>query len=159
MSSATISAPRAGTRRRATTPPAAAPISIKGKVSSSVANLYRRPRVWLEGYHSLGWGASPETLMFATRENYLYGCTLLNLHGLYYTTYGSHWEWAPPCYHFRMPYWEHMDVFLRYFDRMSYLLSQGHFVAMSRSSIRSPPTRRRWMATRRGRRRSISGRG
>jgi hypothetical protein len=102
---------------------------IKGKVSSSVANLYRQPRVWLEGYHSLGWHASPETLMFATRENYLYGCTLLNLHGLYYTTYGSHWEWAPPCYHFRMPYWEHMDVFLRYFDRMSYLLSQGHFVA------------------------------
>lgn len=98
---------------------------IKGKVSSSVANLYQRPRVWLEGYHSLGWGATPENLMFATRENYLYGCTLLNLHGLYYTTYGSHWEWAPPSYHFRMPYWEHMDVFLGYFDRLSYLMSQG----------------------------------
>jgi hypothetical protein len=102
---------------------------IKGKVSSSVANLYQRPRVWLEGYHSLGWGASPEVLMFATRENYLYGCTLLNLHGLYYTTYGSYWEWAPPDYHFRMPYWAHMEHFLRYFDRLSYLLSQGHFVA------------------------------
>jgi hypothetical protein len=101
---------------------------IKGKVSSSIANLYQRPRVWLEGYHSLGWGATPECIMFATRENYLYGCTLLNLHGLYYTTYGSHWEWAPPCYHFRMPYWRHMGVFLRYFDRLSYLLSQGHFV-------------------------------
>ncbi len=101
---------------------------IKGKVSSSIANLYRRPRVWLEGYHSLGWGATPERLMLATRENYLYGCTLLNLHGLYYTTYGSHWEWAPPCYHFRMPYWAHMDVFLGYFDRLSYLMSQGHQV-------------------------------
>ncbi len=54
---------------------------IKGKVSSSIANLYQRPRVWLEGYHSLGWGATPELLMFATRENYLYGCTLLKLHG------------------------------------------------------------------------------
>jgi hypothetical protein len=102
---------------------------IKGKVSSSIANLYQRERVWLEGYHSLGWGASPEVLMFATRENYLYGCTLLNLHGLYYTTYGSYWEWAPPDYHFRMPYWAHMEHFLRYFDRLSYLLSQGHFVA------------------------------
>lgn len=101
---------------------------IKGKVSSSIANLYQQPRVWLEGYHSLGWGAAPELLMFATRENYLYGCTLLNLHGLYYTTYGSHWEWAPPCYHFRMPYWEHMDVFLGYFERLSYLMSQGHTV-------------------------------
>jgi len=68
-------------------------------------------------------------LMFATRENYLYGCTLLNLHGLYYSTYGSHWEWAPPCHHFRMPYWAHMDVFLKYFERLSFLLSQGHLVA------------------------------
>lgn len=98
---------------------------IKGKVSSSIANLYRRPRVWLEGYHSLGWAATPELLMHATRENYLYGCTLLNLHGCYFTTYGSHWEWAPPDHHFRMPFWAHMDTFLGYFDRLSYLLSQG----------------------------------
>ncbi len=98
---------------------------IKGKVSSSIANLYNRPRVWLEGYHSLGWGATPERLMYATSENYLYGCNLLNLHGLYYTTHGSYWEWAPPDYHFRMPYWEHMDVFMKYFERLSWLLSQG----------------------------------
>jgi len=101
---------------------------IKGRVSSSIANLYQRPRVWLEGYHSLGWGATPEQLMYATRENFLYGCTLLNLHGLYYSTYGSYWEWAPPCYHFRMPYWAHMDSFLNYFNRLSWLMSQGHTV-------------------------------
>lgn len=101
---------------------------IKNKVSSSIANLYNRPRVWLEGYHSLGWGATLEQLMFATRENYLYGATLLNLHGLYYSTYGSYWEWAPPCYHFRMPYWKHMKAFLQYFERLSYVLSQGTFV-------------------------------
>jgi len=98
---------------------------IKGKVSSSIAHLYRRPRVWLEGYHSLGWGATPENLMVATCENYLYGCNLLNLHGLYYTTHGSFWEWAPPCYHFRMPYWDHLGTFLKYFERLSYLMSQG----------------------------------
>ncbi|MBN1909705.1 MAG: hypothetical protein JW818_08200, partial [Pirellulales bacterium] len=98
---------------------------IKGKVSSSIAQLYGRPRVWLEGYHSLGWSATPERLMYATRENYLYGCTLLSLHGLYYTTHGGYWEWAPPCYHFRMPYWDHIGVFLKYFERLSYLMSQG----------------------------------
>jgi hypothetical protein len=97
-------------------------------VSSSIANLYGLPRVQLEGYHSLGWGAAPAQLMAATCENYLYGCNLLSLHGLYYTTYGSHWEWAPPCYHFRMPYWAHMGTFLRYFERLSYLMSQGHHV-------------------------------
>ena len=98
---------------------------IKGKVSSSIANLNERPRVWLEGYHSLGWGATPNDLMEATNENFVYGCTLLNLHGLYYTTHGSFWEWAPPCYHFRMPYWEHFGGFLKYFERLSWLLSQG----------------------------------
>ncbi len=98
---------------------------IKDKVSSSIGNLYQRPRVWLEGYHSLGWGANPNGLMFATNENFVYGATLLNLHGLYYTTHGSYWEWAPPCYHFRMPYWKHMDVFLKYYERLSYVLSQG----------------------------------
>ena len=98
---------------------------IKGKVSSSIAHLYGRPRVWLEGYHSLGWSATPARLMQATCENYIYGCNLLNLHGLYYTTHGSFWEWAPPSYHFRMPYWNHMDSFFDYFERLSYIMSQG----------------------------------
>ena len=97
----------------------------KNKVSSSIAHLYKRPRVWLEGYHSLGWGATPATIFESTNRNFLYGANLLNLHGLYYTTHGSFWEWAPPCYHFRMPYWEHMGAFFKYFERMSYLLSQG----------------------------------
>ncbi len=98
---------------------------LKDKVSSSIANVYQRPRVWLEGYHSLGWGATPDRLMYATNENFVYGCTLLNLHGLYYTTHGSYWEWAPPCYHFRMPYWEHFGTFLKYFERLSFVFSQG----------------------------------
>ena len=98
---------------------------IKDKVSSSMAHLYRRPRVWLEGYHSLGWGATPATIFDSSCKNFLYGASLLNLHGLYYTTHGGFWEWAPPCFHFRMPYWDHMGAFFKYFERLSYLLSQG----------------------------------
>ena len=98
---------------------------IKGKVSSSIAHLYQRPRVWLEGYHSSGWGTGLAQITDATRRNLLYGCTLVNLHGLYYTTHGGHWEWAPPCFHFRMPYWDHMGAWFKYFERLSYLLSQG----------------------------------
>ena len=37
-------------------------------------------------------------------------------------------EWAPPCFHFRMPYWEHMKKWLEYIERLSYLTSQGHHV-------------------------------
>ncbi|MBR5160578.1 MAG: hypothetical protein IKW80_03040, partial [Thermoguttaceae bacterium] len=102
---------------------------IKDKVSASICALYQRPRVWLEGYHSLGWGANPDGLMFATNENFVFGTTLLNLHGLYYSTRGGYWEYAPPCYHFRMPYWAHMNVFLKYYERLSYLLSQGTWQA------------------------------
>ncbi|MDO5308206.1 MAG: glycosyl hydrolase [Planctomycetia bacterium] len=98
---------------------------IKNKVSSSIAHFYERPRVWLEGYHSFGWGAAPEKLLDATNDNFLFGANLLNLHGLYYTTYGGFWEWAPPCYHFRQPYWENFEVFLRYFERLSFALTRG----------------------------------
>ncbi len=101
---------------------------IKGKVSSSIASLYQLPRVQLEGYHSLGWGATTEQITKATCENYLYGCNLLSLHGFYTTTFGSHWEWAPPSYHFRMPYWNHMGGLLKYVERLSYLMSQGRHV-------------------------------
>jgi hypothetical protein len=57
--------------------------------------------------------------------NIVLGHNLLTLHGLYYATYGGFWEWAPPCNHFRMPYWAHMGEFLRCSERLSYLLSQG----------------------------------
>ena len=102
---------------------------VKNKVGSSIAHLYERPRVWLEGYHSLGWQASPAVLFDSSNRNFLYGSSLLNLHGLYYSTFGGWWEWAPPCYHFRMPYWAHMPTFLTYFERLSFLLSQGVHVA------------------------------
>lgn len=44
------------------------------------------------------------------------------------TWHGGWWEWAPPCFHFRMPNWPHMKHWLRYAERMCYLLSQGRHV-------------------------------
>ena len=98
---------------------------IKNKVASSIAHLYLRPRVWLEGYYGSGWGTSSADVTDATFANFAQGQNLLTLHGLYYSTHGGWWEWAPPCNHFRMPYWKHMDVFMRCVQRLSYLLSQG----------------------------------
>ena len=98
---------------------------IKNKVSSSIAHLYERPRTWLEGYYGSGWGTTSAQVVDATWRNFAQGHNLLTLHGLYYSTKGGWWEWAPPCNHFRMPYWAHMGEFLRAVERMSYLLSQG----------------------------------
>ncbi len=98
---------------------------IQTKVSSSIAHLYKRPRVWLEAYHSMGWGASPSFMHESLQRHYVLGANLLSLHGLYYSTFGGWFEWAPPDFHFRMPYWPHMKLWLRGAERMSYLMSQG----------------------------------
>jgi hypothetical protein len=101
---------------------------VQTKVSSSIAHLYDRPRVWFEAFHSTGWGTTPESFIKATDIHYNLGASLLCLHGLYYTTFGSWWEWAPPDFHFRMPYWPHLKNWFKYVERLSYLLSQGNHV-------------------------------
>jgi hypothetical protein len=98
---------------------------IKNKVASSIAHLYERPRTWLEGYYGSGWGTTTAQITDATFRNFAMGHNLLTLHGMYYSTHGGWWEWAPPDNHLKMPYWAHMDVFLRMAERLSYLLSQG----------------------------------
>ncbi|WP_302976204.1 glycosyl hydrolase [Paraprevotella clara] len=98
---------------------------VKAKVASSIAHLYERPRVWLEGFYSSGWDTSSSDVADAIFANYALGYNLLSLHGLYYATPGGMWEWAPPCNHFRMPYWSVMDTLLAAVERLSFLYSQG----------------------------------
>lgn len=98
------------------------------KVSSSISHLYERPRTWLEAFHSMGWDSNGEWLTSQLDHHMIAGGNLVCLHGLYYSTHGGWWEWAPPCFHFRMPYWPHTKKWLEYVERMSYLLSQGDHV-------------------------------
>ncbi len=98
---------------------------IKVKVNSSIAHLYNRPRVWLEGYHSSGWGTTLESITAPTSDNFIYGANLLNLHGLYYSTDGGFFEWAPPDFHFRMPYWDDEKAWLDKYKRLAQLLTIG----------------------------------
>jgi hypothetical protein len=98
---------------------------MKAKVAASLAHLNERPRVWLEGYYGSGWGTSSEQITDVTFADFLLGYNLLSLHGLYYTTHGGWWEWAPPCNHFRMPYWKHFKTFMDAEQRLAYLMTQG----------------------------------
>ncbi len=98
------------------------------KVSSSIAHLYGRPRTWLEAFYGMGWDSNGEWLASQLDHHVIAGGNLLCLHGLYYSTHGGWWEWAPPCFHFRMPYWPHMKKWLEYAERMSFVLSQGTHV-------------------------------
>ncbi len=100
--------------------------AFKGlKVASSIATLNDRPRVWAECFHSSGWGATPAEMIDGINGVFALGATVINLHSLYYTTAGSWWEWAPPDFHFRQPYWACMGAFNAYATRLSWLLSQG----------------------------------
>ncbi len=99
---------------------------IKAKVAASISHLYERPRVWLEGFHSSGWGTSSSDITDAIFANFVAGYNLMSFHGLYYSTQGGWWEWAPPCNHFRMPYWQQIDPLMNCIQRLSYLLSQGY---------------------------------
>lgn len=101
---------------------------LETKVSSSISHLYQRPRTWLEAFHSMGWGSSGAWLTRQIDHHFIAGGNLVCMHGLYYSTHGGWWEWAPPDFHFRMPYWPHMKQWLNYTERMSYLLSQGSHV-------------------------------
>ena len=99
---------------------------IKAKVAASIAHLYDRPRVWLEGFYGSGWGTTSSGVTDAIFANYAMGYNLLAFHGLYYSTMGGWWEWAPPCNHFHMPYWKQIDPLMDCVQRLSYLMSQGH---------------------------------
>ena len=98
---------------------------IKVKVAASIAHLYQRPRVWLEGYYGSGWGTTSAGIVDATLADFVRGYNLLSFHGMYYATHGGWWEWAPPDNTFRMPYWKHMRGFMDCVQRLSYLLAQG----------------------------------
>ena len=98
---------------------------IKAKVHSSMAHLYQRPRVWLEGYYGSGWGTTSAGVVDATFADFVMGYNLLSFHGMYYATHGGWWEWAPPDNTFRMPYWKHLKGFMECVQRLSFLLSQG----------------------------------
>ena len=100
---------------------------IKAKVASSIAHLYQRPRVWLEGFYGSGWGTTSAGVVDATFADFTMGYNLLSFHGMYYSTHGGWWEWAPPDNTFRMPYWKHLrGSFMQCVQRLSYLLVQGH---------------------------------
>jgi len=101
------------------------PSLIIGKTCASIAQLYGRPRAWLEAYYGTGWGVSPQNLFEWDNQSLMDGYTLLSYHSLYYTTRGGWWAWAPGDPHFRQPYWSLMDGHYAYLRRLCFALSQG----------------------------------
>jgi hypothetical protein len=96
------------------------------KLHSSLAHLYARPRVWLEAFHSTGWGGTLEETFDWLLPWLRAGITLYAPHADYYSTRGGWWEWAAPSTCWRQPYWKHYPLFASTIARLCWLLSRGH---------------------------------
>ncbi|GAA2455178.1 hypothetical protein GCM10010191_87850 [Actinomadura vinacea] len=95
------------------------------RVHSSLAHLYGRDRVWIEAFHSSGWGGTLEETFDWLLPWLRAGATLYNPHAAYYTTKAGWWEWAPPSTDWRQPYWPHHRVFAEAVTRLCAALSMG----------------------------------
>jgi len=98
------------------------------KPHESIAALYGRPRVWIEAFHSSGWGQTLEEIAVLLHPWLANGATLFDPHAIYYSIHGSYWEWAPPDTGWRQPYFVHYPVLADYVSRLCYVLSQGGLV-------------------------------
>ena len=95
------------------------------KIHSSLAWLYGRPRCWVEGFHSTGWGGTIEETFDWLIPWLRAGANFYNPHAVYYSTRGGFWEWAPPSTCWRQPYARHYKPFADTVSRLCKVLATG----------------------------------
>ncbi|MDH6520952.1 hypothetical protein M2163_002062 [Streptomyces sp. SAI-135] len=99
------------------------------KVHSSMAHLYGHERVWIESFHSSGWGGTLEETYDWLLPFLRSGANLYNPHASYFGTAGGWFEWAPPSTDWRQPYWRQYPAFSRAVARLCSILSWGTYSA------------------------------
>lgn len=95
------------------------------KLHSSLAHAYGHERVWIEAFHSSGWGGTLEETFDWLLPWLGAGANLYDPHATYYSTRQGWWEWAPPATDWRQPYWRHHEHFARAVARLCSVLSWG----------------------------------
>lgn len=99
------------------------------KIHSSLAHLYDHERVWIESFHSSGWGGTLEDTYDWLLPFFRSGANLYNPHASYFGTAGGWFEWAPPSTDWRQPYWQQYPAFSRAVARIASMLSWGTYDA------------------------------
>lgn len=99
------------------------------KVHSSMAHLYGHERVWIEAFHSSGWGGTLEDTYDWLLPFLRSGANLYNPHASYFGTAGGWFEWAPPSTDWRQPYWRQYPAFSRAVARICSIMSWGGYAA------------------------------
>ncbi len=101
----------------------------EAKLHSSLAHLYGHERVWIESFHTSGWGGTLEETFDWLVPWLRGGANLYNPHATYFGTRGGWFEWAPPSTDWRQPYWAHYSVFANAVSRLCWLLTRGRHEA------------------------------
>ncbi|MBK6014577.1 glycosyl hydrolase [Streptomyces sp. MBT53] len=99
------------------------------KVHSSMAHLYGHERVWIEAFHSSGWGGTLADTYDWLLPFLRSGANLYNPHASYFGTAGGWFEWAPPSTDWRQPYWQQYPAFSRAVARICSIMSWGAYSA------------------------------
>ncbi|MFF6987465.1 glycosyl hydrolase [Streptomyces sp. NPDC010273] len=99
------------------------------KVHSSMAHLYGHDRVWIEAFHSSGWGGTLADTYDWLLPFLRSGANLYNPHASYFGTAGGWFEWAPPSTDWRQPYWRQYPAFSRAVARICSIMSWGTWSA------------------------------
>lgn len=99
------------------------------KLHSSLAHLYGHEKVWIESFHSSGWGGTLEETWDWLIPFLRSGANLYNPHASYYSTRAGWFEWAPPSTDWRQPYWAQYPEFSQAVRRVASVCSWGSFVA------------------------------
>ncbi len=99
------------------------------KVHSSMAHLYGHDRVWLEAFHSSGWGGTLEDTYDWLLPFLRSGATLYDPHASYFDTAAGWFEWAPPSTDWRQPYWKQYPAFADAVSRICSIMSWGDYDA------------------------------
>jgi hypothetical protein len=99
------------------------------KVHSSLGHLYDHPQVFLEAFHSSGWGATLEDTLQWLLPWFQQGVTLFGPAIVGYGSFKAGFlELAPPDTGWRQPYWRHYSKFSDTVARLCWLFSQGRHV-------------------------------
>ncbi|MBW8820920.1 MAG: hypothetical protein JF598_22600, partial [Streptomyces sp.] len=107
------------------------------KVHSSLAHAHGHERVWIEAFHSSGWGGTLEETYDWLSPFLRRGANLYDPHAVYYSTRSGWFEWAPPSTCWRQPYWPDYHVFSGAVTRLASVLTAGEHVA---STVLFSPT-------------------
>lgn len=99
------------------------------KIHSSLAHAHGHERVWIEAFHSSGWGGTLEETFDWLAPFLRRGANLYDPHAVYYATRSGWFEWAPPSTCWRQPYWPDYHAFAQAVTRLCSVLTAGEHVA------------------------------